>query len=134
MDVSEPSNWARVEALFERQGWPLSALSARSVSDQDTATALRSLRSLGYRSEPHGAVAWRALQAELDGEELGMFLCTAHPAKFKELVEELLAEPVTVPEALAQYATRPLLSVTIPATLSALRAQLGVGSMGTRDA
>lgn len=124
MDVSEPSNWARVEALSQRQGWALSALSARSVSEQETAEGLRALRRQGYLCEPHGAVAWSALQAELEAGEQGVFLCTAHPAKFKEVVEELLGEPLMAPQTLAQYADRPLLSVSLPPSLSALRAHL----------
>ena len=40
--------------------------------------------------EPHGAIAWDVMQSQLQDDEVGIFLCTAHPAKFKESVEEIL--------------------------------------------
>ena len=101
-----------------------SALASRSVSDEETREALVGLRALGYLCEPHGAVAWATLKEALQPDELGIFLCTAHPAKFKGLVETLLEEQVEVPDALARHAEQPLLSVTIPPDFDALRAQL----------
>lgn len=113
MDVSEPSNWARIEALALHHGLPLSSLSSYAIHDQSTHQALLALKALGYLCEPHGAVAWTALQNDLQKDEVGVFLCTAHPAKFKELVEELTQVNLALPDALARYANQTILSVKI---------------------
>lgn len=53
---------------------------------------MRELKAAGYTSEPHAAVAYRALRDQLHPGEYGLFLGTAHPAKFKESVEAILGE------------------------------------------
>ncbi|MDF7679874.1 threonine synthase [Enterobacteriaceae bacterium ESL0689] len=121
MDVSQPNNWPRVEELFRRKGWHLSELGYASVDDQTTAAAIRELQSSGYISEPHAAIAWRALRNQLQPGEYGLFLGTAHPAKFKESVEAILQQTLTLPEALADRAGLPLLSHHLAADFTALR-------------
>jgi threonine synthase len=119
MDVSAPNNWPRVEALLARADRP--ALEALSISDDETRIALRRLQALHhYTSEPHGAVAWAALEATRANGETGLFLGTAHPAKFQESVESILGISVPLPPELAAVADLPILSVNISAELVAL--------------
>ncbi|MTH45039.1 threonine synthase [Intestinirhabdus alba] len=121
MDVSQPNNWPRVEELFRRKIWRLDELDSAAVDDAITRESMRELKALGYLSEPHAAVAWRALCDRLNPGEYGLFLGTAHPAKFKESVEAILGETLELPEALAKRADLPLLSHSLPADFAALR-------------
>jgi threonine synthase len=124
MDVSAPNNWPRVEALLARPAAP--DLTATSISDGQTRTALRQLYTeYTYLSEPHGAVAWAALAATLQPQETGIFLGTAHPAKFQESVESILGIDVPLPPALAVVADLPILSAHLPADFAALKGLLG---------
>lgn len=124
MDVSVPSNWPRVEALMERQGWATETLGRGVVTDAATEAAIRRLHALGYLSEPHGAVAFDVLERELGDGEVGVFLCTAHPAKFKETVDRVLGMDLPLPSALAERAELPLLSASIPPQFDAVQAVL----------
>ncbi|MBJ3813519.1 threonine synthase [Shimwellia pseudoproteus] len=124
MDVSQPNNWPRVEELFRRKIWRLNELGSATVSDETTKAAMRDLNSQGYVSEPHAAIAWYALNQQLQPGEYGLFLGTAHPAKFKESVEAILDQPLALPPALAERADLPLLSHLLPADFSQLRAFL----------
>ncbi|WP_413112995.1 threonine synthase [Thaumasiovibrio sp. DFM-14] len=112
MDVSQPNNWPRIEALCKRQGWGLDELGYGAVTDEDSAQSVRELDALGYVCEPHGAIAYRVLEQQLAEGETGIFLCTAHPAKFKEAVEAILQREITLPAPLAKHAVLPLLSLT----------------------
>ncbi|MCT6590923.1 threonine synthase [Pantoea dispersa] len=124
MDVSQPNNWPRVEELFRRKTWRLTDLAYGAVSDETTKATMRELAELGYLSEPHAAIAYRLLRDQLQEGEFGLFLGTAHPAKFKESVEEVLGQPLPLPEALAARADLPLLSHAMKADFAALRAFL----------
>lgn len=121
MDVSQPNNWPRVEEIFKRNYWALSQLGHGVVSDDVTEQTLRELDQLGYVSEPHGAVAYRLLRDQLAEGEFGIFLGTAHPAKFIESVERILAKTIPLPDALATRASLPLLSHTMEDDFSTLR-------------
>ncbi|WP_058912169.1 threonine synthase [Entomohabitans teleogrylli] len=121
MDVSQPNNWPRVEELFRRKIWRLSDLGFAAVDDETTQATMKELKALGYVSEPHAAVAYRALRDQLQPGEYGLFLGTAHPAKFKESVEAILGEPLELPAALAERADLPLLSHHLAADYTALR-------------
>ncbi|AGH80700.1 threonine synthase [Psychromonas sp. CNPT3] len=121
MDVSAPNNWPRIEELFNVQGWPLECLGYGVTTDSQTIDALRELDALGYLCEPHGAIAYAELTKQLQPGETGLFLCTAHPAKFKESVEDILGNHVELPEALASCADLPLLSQDFGADFSAIR-------------
>lgn len=121
MDVSRPNNWPRVEELFKRNGWALSELGSGALSDVETEAALKAQYADGYLCEPHGAIAYDVLKNQLNEGETGIFLCTAHPAKFKESVERILELELPLPEALDKHNKLPLLSDTMAADFSALR-------------
>ncbi|WP_163134825.1 threonine synthase [Agarivorans sp. Alg241-V36] len=121
MDVSQPNNWPRVEELFKTKGWPLSDLGKGVMTDEQTAQAVKALDDLGYVCEPHGAIAYQQLTEQLAEGEQGLFLCTAHPAKFKESVEEILQREIDLPKPLADRADLDLLSKEMPADFAQLR-------------
>ncbi|MFP1762798.1 threonine synthase [Lonsdalea quercina] len=110
MDVSQPNNWPRVEELYRRKNWQLNTLGFGAVSDDTTKETMHELEALGYTSEPHAAIAYRLLRDQLQPGEYGLFLGTAHPAKFKESVEEILGKTLELPAALAERADLELLS------------------------
>ena len=124
MDVSRPNNWPRVEELFKRNGWALNALHAAAISDAQTEDTLRTMHQLGYLCEPHGAVAYEVLKQDLQAGETGLFLCTAHPAKFKESVERILDLTLPLPETLDKHNKLPLLSDEMENDFAQLRAYL----------
>ena len=124
MDVSRPNNWPRVEELFKRNGWALNELHSAAISDEQTEDTLRAMHQLGYLCEPHGAVAYEVLKQDLQAGEAGLFLCTAHPAKFKESVERILDLTLPLPEALDKHNKLPLLSDEMENDFAQLRAYL----------
>ncbi|NOH55290.1 threonine synthase [Vibrio coralliilyticus] len=110
MDVSQPNNWPRIEELCRVKEWGLETLGKGAVSDEQSAQSVKDLHSLGYLCEPHGAIAYRVLEEQLQEGETGLFLCTAHPAKFKEVVDEILDSDIDLPGPLAKHAAMELLS------------------------
>lgn len=124
MDVGAPNNWERIEHLFGgdlealrrflRWGWK---------SNEETEETIRALRGLGYLADPHAAVAYGVLAERLASGETGVFLGTAHPAKFLPVYERLGID-VSIPEPLATVANRPLLAQEIPNRFAALRQAL----------
>ena len=121
MDVSQPNNWPRVEELFRRKTWRLTDLVSGAVSDETTKATMRELAEIGYISEPHAAIAYRMLRDNLQEGEFGLFLGTAHPAKFKESVDEILGQELPLPPELAERAELPLLSHNMTADFAELR-------------
>ncbi|MGF1732635.1 threonine synthase [Photobacterium kasasachensis] len=111
MDVSQPNNWPRIEELCKLKGWGLGELGYGAVTDEQTAETLRQMDAEGYLCEPHGAIAYRILNEQLEEGETGMFLCTAHPAKFKEVVDEILEKDIDLPAPLAKHNAMELLSL-----------------------
>ncbi|MCQ1058909.1 threonine synthase [Photobacterium sp. DNB23_23_1] len=111
MDVSQPNNWPRIEELCRLKGWGLDELGYGAVDDEQTAETLRQMEQEGYLCEPHGAIAYRVLNEQLAEGETGLFLCTAHPAKFKEVVDEILGKDIDLPAPLAKHNAMELLSV-----------------------
>ncbi|HHC7314445.1 TPA: threonine synthase [Vibrio cholerae] len=124
MDVSQPNNWPRIEELCQRMGWGLETLGKGAVSDEESAQAVQELYDLGYLCEPHGSIAYRVLEDQRQPQETGLFLCTAHPAKFKEVVDEILGTDIELPAPLAKHAAMELLSQELNADFAALRALL----------
>jgi threonine synthase len=111
MDVGAPSNLERMQALY---GGDLDAL-RRDVTGfayEDTrivAEIAEVYRRHDYLLDPHSAIAWLALQDVLasEPESPGVFVATAHPAKFREVVEPAIGRPVPLPPALAEALERP---------------------------
>ena len=102
MDISRPNNWPRVEALCQLMGRSLQDFDYGSVSDDETRAHMRSVhKSTGYVLEPHAAVAHKVLSEHLKDGEFGIFLGTAHPAKFKAEVDKTLGIDLPLPKALA---------------------------------
>ncbi|MCG9720084.1 threonine synthase [Shewanella sp. Isolate7] len=124
MDVAEPSNWPRVETIMEVMNWPLSELVGVGLSEQDTVEALDELYRGGYLSEPHAAIAAKALSLTMSADEQGIFLGTAHPAKFKEVVEEALNIELELPPELQAVQDKPILSAELPADFARLKDHL----------
>lgn len=121
MDVSQPNNWPRIEAMFEKGILAKDCLTGVAVDEDYTQLAMKQLQSLGYTSEPHAAVAYRALHNTLAESEIGLFLGTAHPAKFKESVENILGAPLALPKALMDVADKPSLAVDKPADYALIK-------------
>ncbi|MBT1450432.1 threonine synthase [Glaciecola sp. XM2] len=106
MDVSQPNNWPRIEALVEKGYFDKALLTGESVDEDYTQVAMKQLQALGYITEPHAAIAYRALSRQLHDDEVGIFLGTAHPAKFRETVENVLGQPIALPQALVDCASK----------------------------
>lgn len=121
MDVSQPNNWPRIEALIERGYIDKACLKGEMVDEEYTQLAMRQLAQHGYVSEPHAAIAYRAVSHDLEDGEIGLFLGTAHPAKFRETVENVLGNPISLPKTLADVAGEDSLAVDLPASYDALK-------------
>ena len=122
MDVSLPNNFPRVLALGEKHGLPLEQLlTSIALDDQATRDAMRALWQRGYLADPHSALAWAALEQSLQAGEEGVFLCTAHPAKFLEVVRDTLGIEVDLPPELASVQNQAVLSKTISGEFGELR-------------
>ncbi|MUL19006.1 threonine synthase [Aliivibrio fischeri] len=124
MDVSQPNNWPRIEELCQRLGWGLETLGKGAVTDEQSAETLKEMNQAGYLCEPHGAIAYRILNEQLSDGETGLFLCTAHPAKFKEVVEDILGNDIELPAPLAKHNAMELLSEDLDNDFDALKAVL----------
>jgi len=121
MDVSQPNNWPRIEALIERGYIDKACLKGEMVDEEYTQLAMRQLAQQGYTSEPDAAIAYRAVSHDLQDGEIGLFLGTAHPAKFRETVENVLGNPISLPKPLADVAGEDSLAVDLPASYDALK-------------
>jgi threonine synthase len=100
MDVGNPSNFIRIKELFNNDLETLkSAFSSYSFTDDETRTTMKEIyTNSGYVADPHGAVGYLGLKKyELSENEFGVFLETAHPVKFLDIVEETLPVKVAVP-------------------------------------
>ena len=121
MDVSQPNNWPRIEALVEQGYIDKACLKGEMVDEEYTQLAMRQLSQLGYTSEPHAAIAYRAVSHDLEEGEIGLFLGTAHPAKFRETVENVLGTPISLPQELADVAGEDSLAIDLPSSYEALK-------------
>ena len=94
------------------------------LSEEQTSQALADLYAHNYVSEPHAAIAAKALSLTLVPGEVGIFLGTAHPAKFKDVVDRELSLNLPLPAELAAVAHKPILSAELPADFAALKTHL----------
>ncbi len=128
MDISLPNNFPRVLELGERHGLPLEKLlTSLSLDDNETREAMRALYARGYLADPHTALAWAALERSLVEDEGGVFLCTAHPAKFLEVIEETLGIEMPLPPELEAVKDKKVLSSTISGDFESLKRELVSG-------
>ena len=134
MDVGDPSNFARIIDLYS-QGGKLSAeathqqitslISGATYSDEQIKDTMRKCYAeTGYILDPHGACGYRALEEQLQPGEIGFFCETAHPAKFKEKVDEILGIDVAIPERLAAFMRGKKQSVPMANDFAAFKAFL----------
>ena len=105
MDVGDPSNFARIYDLYGQSHEKItSIISGATYSDQQIADTMRQCYAdTGYVLDPHGACGYQALKEGLKAGETGVFCETAHPAKFKEKVDQILGTDITIPERLAAF-------------------------------
>ncbi len=121
MDVSKPNNWPRVEHILKSGLVDSDCVSASAIDEEETQMTVRQIARLGYITEPHAAVAYSALKHSLHDDEFGIFLGTAHPAKFKEVVESILGQPIALPKELADCASESILSLNMNADFTELK-------------
>ncbi|HEY3400119.1 MAG TPA: threonine synthase [Geothrix sp.] len=126
MDVGAPSNWERIHALFCGDHDAMAGALRWGVrSDAETRQTVLDLDRDGYLADPHGAVACGVLQSQLRAGEQGIFLATAHPAKFRESLEPALGREIALPKSLSDLLNLPLLNEPLAANQAALRRRLG---------
>jgi threonine synthase len=105
MDVGNPSNFPRMLEIYQKQQLSMAAdIKGYWYTDDQTRTAMVELqKQFGYQSDPHGAVAYAGLkESGLLKDHIGIFLETAHPAKFPEEVEKSTHVTVQIPETLIE--------------------------------
>ena len=124
MDVGNPSNFERMAWLYDGKldAMRTDVAGSRHADDEVRATIRDVYERHGYLLDPHSAIAYRGLKGR-DGREapVGIFLATAHPAKFAEIVDPIIGRPVEKPEPLARALARPRHIIRIDASLDAVR-------------
>ena len=134
MDVGDPSNFARILNLYSENG-KLSAeethqritslISGATYSDEQIAETMRQCYAdTGYILDPHGACGYRALKENLQPGEVGVFCETAHPAKFKEKVDQILGTDIAIPERLQAFMKGEKQSVPMSKDFSSFKSYL----------
>jgi threonine synthase len=126
MDVGAPSNFERMRAMY---GESFEALRCDVVgaafNDETVVAEIRAVWGQHrYLLDPHGAIAWLGLREALanePGDAGGVFLSTAHPAKFREVVEPAIGEAIALPPALADAIKRPRHSERLPVDYGVLK-------------
>ena len=113
MDVGDPSNFARIINLYSQNNKLTpeathhritNLISGATYSDDQIRETMRQCYAeTGYILDPHGACGYQALVDGLQPGEIGVFCETAHPAKFKEKVDEILGIDVEIPDRLAAF-------------------------------
>ena len=105
MDVGDPSNFARILDLYGNSHEAICKdISGATYTDEQIAETMRQcLAETGYQLDPHGACGYRALQEGLREGEVGFFIETAHPAKFKQTVDSICGGDVAIPERLQAF-------------------------------
>jgi len=111
MDVGNPSNFERMLHLFNNQKQPMNEfITGYRFTDAETMAAITNLyETTAYITDPHGAVGYLGLKKFIENNDFtgnGVFLETAHPAKFGETVEKSIANKVAFPQRLAAFEER----------------------------
>ena len=105
MDVGNPSNFARIYALYHESYDKIKQhISGATYTDRQIQNTMRQCyENTAYVLDPHGACGYKALKEQLQTNETGLFFETAHPAKFKEKVDEILSTNIAIPQRLAAF-------------------------------
>lgn len=105
MDVGAPSNFARILDLYGNSHAAISSeISGATYTDEQIRQSVKEVYDeTGYLLDPHGACGYRALAEQLREGETGVFLETAHPAKFLQTVESIIGDKVAIPEKLQEF-------------------------------
>lgn len=105
MDVGAPSNFARILDLYGNSHAAISSeISGATYTDEQIRQTVKAVYDgTGYLLDPHGACGYRALSEQLQPGETGVFLETAHPAKFLQTVESIIEDKVAIPEKLQEF-------------------------------
>lgn len=117
MDVGNPSNFVRILDLYENDYKAIidDIIGATYSDEKIIETIDQVYQSVGYLLDPHGAVGYRALKEKLNPGENGIFLETAHPAKFTETVEAIIGKgKVPMPERLKEFMKGKKQSIRMP--------------------
>jgi len=123
MDVGDPSNFVRILDLYDYSLDEIKKdISGKWYNDETIRVTVKSVYAkTGYLLDPHGACGYKALVEELSPDEIGVFLETAHPAKFLETVEAVLGEKVAIPEKLKAFMTREKKSIALSKSFAELK-------------
>jgi threonine synthase len=126
MDVGDPSNFARILDLYGHSHETIcSLISGATYNDEQIAETVADTYSrTGYLLDPHGACGYRALCEMLQPSEQGVFLETAHPAKFRDTVESIVKTEVEIPEKLQAFMRGTKQSVPMTADFEDFKAYL----------
>lgn len=105
MDVGDPSNFARIYDLYGGSHEAITKdISGETYTDEQIRETVQAVyNETGYLLDPHGACGYRALAEQLQPGETGVFLETAHPAKFLQTVESIIGVEVQIPEKLQAF-------------------------------
>lgn len=126
MDVGDPSNFARILDLYGNSHERIASLisGATFTDTQIRETMHECFERTGYILDPHGACGYRALREGLRKDETGVFLETAHPAKFKDTVETAIGAEIAIPDRLAAFMKGEKKSVTMTADFADFKSYL----------
>lgn len=105
MDVGDPSNFARIYDLYQKDHSAICAdIAGATYTNEQIAEAMKDCKAeTGYVCDPHGACGYQALKEGLQAGEVGVFLETAHPAKFKDTVDSILNSDIDIPAKLKAF-------------------------------
>ena len=117
MDVGNPSNFIRIQELYQNDLEQFNKdFSSFTFSDEETLEAMKTIyKRDGYIAEPHGAVGYLGLKKELENHPnaIGIFLETAHPIKFLDVVEPALNVKLPIPEQIESVMNKEKISTKI---------------------
>lgn len=125
MDVGNPSNFTRILALYDHHFEAIqNDVDGFWLNDADTRAAMiEAYKKYQYVCDPHGAIAFKSL-IQLGENEVGIFLETAHPAKFLNTVEETLGQKIDIPEALSSLVEKEKKSTFMDSSYASFKAFL----------
>lgn len=105
MDVGDPSNFARIYDLYNGSHDKISSIisGATYTDDEIKAAVKQCYKDNGYILDPHGACGYQALKDNLKKGETGVFCETAHPAKFKDTIENIIDTEIEIPQRLSDF-------------------------------